>query len=384
MRILYHHRTLGDGAEGIHVHEMVSAFRRSGHEVKIVGPVGEPSGQLSGKGHFWAKFKKNIPGVLYTIAEIAYNFPAYFFLKNVIRKFKPDFIYDRYITFNASVVLAAKKLNIPAILEVNAPLAYERSTQEDEQLFFQKLAFKAETLICNYAHKTVVVSTPLAEYLKSVGVKKEKLIVMPNGVNTKRFSPHPKSPILLKQINSSGQLIIGFSGVLRPWHGVDLLIDAFAKVLSQNIPALLLIVGDGPIRKDIETRLQNNSITQGKYHITGRIPYDEVPGYVNLFDIATCPKATFYASPMKLIEYMALAKPAVVPNTSNFLDVIDDGETGLVFEDNNVCSLAESIVKLATSDTIRTSIAKNARKKVEETLNWECNAKAICSMIRVR
>ena len=99
MRILYHHRTLGDGAEGIHISSIVNCMRDEGHDVKIVSLVGEDpqykSSQKS-KGSRWDYIRNLIPQQVYGLVEIAYNIAGYRILKKEIDNFKPDIIYDRY------------------------------------------------------------------------------------------------------------------------------------------------------------------------------------------------------------------------------------------------------------------------------------------------
>jgi hypothetical protein len=73
MRILYHHRTLGDGAEGIHIREMVKAFRALGHEVRVIGPTGEIQAQPSRKSRILERIKRMIPHALYELLELSYT-----------------------------------------------------------------------------------------------------------------------------------------------------------------------------------------------------------------------------------------------------------------------------------------------------------------------
>ena len=176
MKILYHHRTLGDGAEGIHIEEMVKAFRDLGHEVKVVAPIGEKANTNNTNVSILSKIKRMLPRILFEFIELAYNVYGYYLLRREIHKERPDFIYDRYITFNASSVLIGKRFNIPVFLEVNAPLALERSEQKDERLYLRRTAFAFEKWISSNSYKTIVVSTPLKEYLVSVGVPQEKII----------------------------------------------------------------------------------------------------------------------------------------------------------------------------------------------------------------
>lgn len=379
--MLYHHRTLGDGAEGIHVREMVAAFRALGHEVKVVGPVGEGRPESSRKTHMLARAKRYVPYVLYELLEIAYS--GYCFLKTTwtIRSFEPDFVYDRYVTFNAGVVLAGKVCRIPVCLEVNAPLAMERSVEQDEHLFLRRIAFWMERWICSHATRTIVVSTPLKFYLESIGVPQGKCIVMPNGADAERFSPRTPDSILANKIGiPANHVVLGFTGVLRPWHGLDLLVEAMAGLQNQGLKVFLLIVGDGPYRGPLERMVSEMGLATIA-HVTGSVPHDHVPDYVALFDVAVSPRATFYASPMKVIEYMALGKPVVVPRTANFLDIVDEFSEGIMFEDGNVVALERALVRLCREPELRRELGHRAREKVERRLNWRWNANEVCRLV---
>ena len=383
MKILYHHRTLGDGAEGIHIREMVKAFRDLGHEVRVIGPAGETPPDSSRKSRMLGNVKRLIPHVLYELLEISYT--GYCFLKTTwaIRSFKPDFIYDRYITFNAGTVLAGKMCRIPVCLEVNAPLAMERSVEQDERLVFRQIASGMERWICTQATRTVVVSTPLKQYLESIGVPRGKCIVMPNGVDPDRFTPGARDTALFDQLGiPKGHFVVGFTGVLRPWHGLDLLVEAAATVARNGFKVFLLIVGDGPYRSSLEKMVDESGLERSVC-ITGRIPHERVPDYVSLFDVAVSPRATFYASPMKVIEYMALGKPVVVPGTPNFLDIIDDRSEGITFEEGSAVSLEQAIVRLCQEPELRRELGIRARQKVVRRLNWRWNANEVCRLISI-
>lgn len=380
MKILYHHRTLGDGAEGIHIREMVKAFRELGHEVKVVGPIGETLPESSRKSRILGPLKRAIPSALYELCEIAYTGYCFWKIVREIRVFRPDFIYDRYITFNAGTVLASITCHVPVCLEVNAPLAMERSTEQDERLIFRKIAFLIEKWVCTKASRTIVVSTPLKEYLESSGVPLGKCIVMPNGVDPTMFVPQQKDRTLLEAIGiANGDFIIGFTGVLRPWHGLDLLLTAVASLVKQDFKIFLLIVGDGPYRKSLESMINELGLGHRMY-ITGRVPHNRVPHYVALFDVAVSPRATFYASPMKVIEYMALGKSIVVPRTPNFLDIIDEGFNGITFEEGSSIAMGKVLISLYKSPELCKKIGFNARDKVQRRLNWKWNAEEVCRL----
>jgi glycosyltransferase involved in cell wall biosynthesis len=380
VRILYHHRTLGDGAEGIHIREIVKAFRELGHDVKVIGPVGEQAPAASGKPASLAAVKRAIPSALFELVELAYG--GYSFLKTAweIRRFRPDFVYDRYITFNVGPVLAGLATGTPVLLEVNAPLALERSQEKDETLRLRRIARFLERWICANARHTIVVSTPLKDYLESLGVPGDRCFVMPNGVDPQRFAPAAKNETLREQLGiPPGSFTIGFTGVLRAWHGIELLLEAFAGMVARGLDAFLLIVGDGSYRPTIEARMKELNI-EHRVRITGRVPHRQVPTYISLFDVAVSPRATFYASPMKVVEYMALGKPVVTPGTPNFLDIIDDGVHGVTFEDGDAAALEAALVALFQAPDLCAALGQQARRKVETRLNWRWNAMKSCEL----
>lgn len=381
MKILYHHRTLGDGAEGIHIREMVKAFRQLGHEVLVAGPVGELQQTHKNRQGLLLKIKQLLPGFVFEMLEVAYSLYCFIDLSRKARAFRPDFIYDRYITFNTGALWAARLCRIPLVLEVNAPLALERSNEADEKLYLKGLAHTIERYVCTNADRTLVVSTPLKNYLESVGVPAGKCIVMPNGVDQVKFQPRQKNSELIQKLGiPADSVVIGFTGILRPWHGVEMLIEAVGTLKQNGKTVYLLIVGDGPVREKLEGLLLEAGLG-GCSLITGRVAHEQVADYVNLFDIAVSPKATFYASPMKIVEYMALEKAVVAPDSENISDLVDNGHNGILFKVDLIPSLTECINRLLVEITSRNKIGVRAREKVEKRLNWEWNATEVCRLV---
>ena len=378
MHILYHHRTLGDGAEGIHIREMVKAFSALGNDVTVIGPVVSQDGKVKQKkSSFFSKVKRGLPTWLVELVEIAYGV---FCLMNCLIKIysdRPHFIYDRYALYNFGCVLAGRITSVPVFLEVNAPLAWERDYSPDEKLAIKSAAYEFERFICGCAFKTLVVSSPLKQHLIRSGVPEKKIMVLPNGANPETFKPSNASEEMLHGFGADGvDAVIGFTGIMRKWHGLELLLEAVSLVRKMGMNVFLLLVGDGPARKEIDKYAARLDLT-GNYFITGRLPHSMVANYIALFDIAVAPSATFYASPMKVLEYMAIGKAVVVPNTDNFADFVDAGVNGEVFEDGNAESMADVIGSLVKGKDRCRALAHEARKKIETRLNWNWNALAV-------
>jgi glycosyltransferase involved in cell wall biosynthesis len=379
MRILYHHRTLGDGAEGIHVAEIVKALRRLGHEVRVVSLIGEETNIVSHRQQTWSAIAKLIPGFTYELAEIAYNIKGYQQVSRVVREFCPDAIYDRHASYNYSCIAVARRANIPVLLEVNAPYSYEKSAYE--RLYFRQLLTYLEIKTCCAASRVLVVSSPLKDYLRAQGVPGEKIEVMPNGVDPEVFSPATSDEYVRRRYDLRDRCVIGFVGILRPWHGLELLFDAFAHIDHEAYNLHLLIVGDGPSEQALRSLSQKLHIAD-RITFTGRVEHNTIRSYIAAFNIAVSPRATFYASPMKILEYMAMAKATIAPDMPNIRDIIANGVDGVLFELESKEALCQTLKKIISDHKLRHTLGINARKKIERSLTWKHNAQRIVDVIQ--
>jgi len=383
MRIIYHQRTMGDGAEGVHVREMVQAFKAMGHSVIMAGPMfnstitNKKAQSFSG---LLTDMKRYLFNSMYEIFELLYTGLCFLQLSFLVLRYKPDFLYDRYMIYNAGPVLVGKFFRLPVLLEVNAPLALEREVQPEDSLTFKRLAYAMERWVVKNASRVIVVSTSLKKYFEKQGIPEFQCLVFPNGANPNTFKPMPKNRELIERIGVKPKdFIVGFSGILRQWHGLDFFIDSIIKV-AQDHKLFVLIVGDGPSKNFLENKLRK-SILNNSYCITGRIMHEDVPAYVNLFDLAVCPRSTFYASPMKIVEYMALNKAIMAPRTENIMDLITDGNDGILFEENNSLDFCEKLYSLIDDPKKRCVLGQKARQKVEDDLNWQRTAGKIISLV---
>ena len=380
MKILYHHRTLGDGAEGIHIASMVQAFRHLGHEVRVVSMIGADTNVSTPRTEWMSRIVRRIPRVVYEAMELLYSVAGYIRLVSEIRRWQPDLLYERYALFNLAGVMAARRAGIPLVLEVNAPLAWERARYE--QLTMRRLARACERMVCRRADLVEVVSTPLKAHLLDLGVPAERIAVVPNGADPAVFCPDPEArrDIRARLGIPSDCVVIGFSGILRPWHGAELLVDAVAALRTRRA-VRLLIVGDGPSRESIEARARACGLDR-QITITGRLPHDEIPRYIAAFDIGVSPRTTFYASPMKVPEYMAAGVAVVAPRTANLTDLIADTRDGMLFTPDDADDLADTLRRLVEDSATRAAIGRAARETVLARRTWWHNAALVLDQAR--
>jgi len=381
MNVLYHHRTRSTDAQRVHILEMIEALRSLGHSVDVAGivPVDAHSedAQRDADQVFWRKFVRRIP-FSYEAVQLAYNPVGFAMLVWRMLRGDVDFIYERYALFTFAGILAARLFHKPIILEVNSPMALEQARDGDIRL--RKLAQWSERIICNCATQVIVVTTPLGQMMRHIGVREEKLVVMSNGVRLEQFRPGSASKSLGCSLGLDGYIVAGFVGWFRDWHGLELLVEAAAKVKKLGCKMKLLLIGDGPARPGLRQLTTERDVADVMI-FAGPQPHSKVHIYLDLIDIAVQPAANEYCCPMKLLEYMALGKAIVAPRQQNISELLRDGIEARLFSPRNSDDLAEALVALADDAGLRLSLGRNAREAISTRgYLWTDNARRVVEM----
>ena len=377
MKILYHHRTASKDGQAVHIEELISSLRGLGHEVKVIGPESGDEEELGAEVGWVHRLKRILPKMLYEFLELAYSFVAYSRLSRAAREFEPDVIYERYNLFLLAGVMLRRRLSIPLLLEVNAPLALERS--QFGGLALPWLARWAEGIAWRNASYVLPVTRVLADHVAARGVAEDRLVVIANGINEEHFASAPGTAAAKEALGYGADLVLGFTGFVRDWHGVDRVIRWMA---TKDSPAnaRLLIVGDGPARLGLE-QLAGDLALGDRVHFTGILPRARVPGYVAAFDIALQPAVVPYASPLKLFEYLALGKAVVAPRQPNIEEVLNDGGNALLFESTVSGALEAALTRLSTDAELRTHLAAGAASTIgARGLTWRANAQRVVAL----
>lgn len=377
MRILYHHRVRSKDGQAVHITELIEAFRATGHEVIVAEPRGFAQSTFGGESTLLASAKRLVPKGLYELAELGYNVAAFVRLWKLCHRCKPDIIYERYNLHFVSGILVSKWQGVPLLLEVNAPLARERA--EFGGLGLRRLAYWIETWTWRRASHVLPVTGVLADIVRAAGVPAEKITVIPNGVNIEAFAEAGDIEAAKQRLGLSGKLVLGFTGFMRSWHGLDRLIDMLQEPAT---PANLhiLLVGDGPARPDLERRVLERGLQQ-RVTFAGLVDRSAVGAFIAAFDIALQPKAVDYASPLKLFEYMMFGKAIVAPDQPNIGEVLAHGDNALLFDPRKPEDMTAAILRLAADSALRARLGEAARASISSRgLTWSDNVRRICAI----
>jgi glycosyltransferase involved in cell wall biosynthesis len=372
MRILYHHRIASKDGQITHIEEMVSALTGLGHTVQMVGPDMHTADSGKGGSPGWVgKLKTVLPAALYELAEVAYSLVAYRRLMKAINIFKPDVIYERYAVFQPAGVWASKRTGIPLLLEVNAPYAIARRKYGGMALgqladYFEHYTFRGAT-------KVFPVTQVLAEMMVAMGVKRDRTYVIPNGINPKDFASVPTTAQAQSGFGLQGRMVIGFIGFVREWDRLDRIVTWLSK-RPANDAAMLLIVGDGPVRNELEAQAQRLGISH-KLKFTGVVPRSQVPAAAAAFDIALQTALVPYASPLCLFEYMALGKAILAPDQPNHHEVLVGGVDADLYNPDDPAGIEKRLDILASDAALRERLGAAAKRALlDRQYVWAGNA----------
>ncbi len=374
MKILYHHRTRSKDGQYVHIEELTRALRGLGHEVRIVGPPQNETEPFGADAGLIAVLKRRFPLALYEAMELAYAWVAYRRLERAYRDFRPDCLYERYNLFTPSGLWLHRKHRLPMLLEVNGPLVDERSRFGG--LALKRLARWSERAVWCGADYVLPVTRVLAGHVRSAGVPEERIVVIPNGIDRDRFERAPSRPEAKRRLGLEDRLVLGFTGFVREWHGLERVID----FVAEGDPALglhLLAVGDGPAKASLAAHASRLGVGD-RVVFTGVVDRDRIRDYIAAFDVALQPAVRPYASPLKLFEYMVMGHAIVAPATPNLREILTGGEDALLFDPGSDASFRDALERLCADPDLRRRLGAAARRSIDEQgLTWADNARRV-------
>jgi len=278
-----------------------------------------------------------------------------------------DLIYERYSLWSFAGMEYARLTGVPGLLEVNAPLVEEEA--EHRGLLDRASAEWVAEQVFSAATVLIAVSKELAVYLERYPSARGRVHVIPNGVDPNRFSANlsPSCP------SPPGTFTMGFVGTLKPWHGLPILVEAFAILHKRDPDTRLLIVGEGPEWASLMADLSARGLLEA-VHLTGAVVPSEVPGLLVSLDVAVVPypkRSHFYFSPLKVYEYMAAGLPVVASQIGQLADLIQDGINGLLCPPGDPIVLAAALDRLRQKPELRVRLGQAARATVLRDHTWD-------------
>ncbi|MFO7889392.1 MAG: glycosyltransferase [bacterium] len=388
MKILYvnylYDITQSSVGAAVHVQELAKALRAYNYDVKVcfINRFSIEDAEQRVAREFLKKYLSKYLGSLNALLSNIY----YFFREwKLVFKKRPDVLLVRYNFFNFSIAVVCKVLRIPFILEINAPGHYESKVFSKYVIKLSLLGWFFERLMIRFARRIYVVSKQLKQFYVKHNIPGGKIQVIVNGVDEIKINPSVSSKKIKANYNLEGKTILGFVGSFHYWHGIQQLQSLIKDVLAEYTDTVFLLIGDGPLKKDMENFIRKQNITD-KVLLPGYIKYDDIPFYLSSMDIVLAPypkHKLFYYSPIKLFEYMAAGKSVVATSIGQIKEIIEDGVNGLLYEAENYDAMLKKTNLLLQDNALCKRIGKEARKTIEDNYTWKHTAKKLDQIIQL-
>jgi len=215
------------------------------------------------------------------------------------------------------------------------------------------------------------------DYIASLGLSRDRIAVIPNGVSPSDFSPSPlparegRVPVLL------------YIGTLADWQGLEVVIKALPKMLEQE-PVHLRIVGRGRSRqrKMLMKHIRKLGV-EGSVLVQPAVPHHEVPALIAESDICVAPlglndrNVTQGACPIKVLEYMASSRPLIASNMPIVRELVREDVDGLLFSPNDPEDLAHKVLMLLDDVELSKRLADSATERALTKFTWHESQKKL-------
>ena len=379
----------GDKGAAVHVRAMVDALVGEGHDVVVVAAREGDGGNPLAAPVVEVRLPPPLLGIArdakadggpagIEAARLLLNQAIEMELVRLHAERPLDAIYERCSLWSYAGVATGRRLGIPVLMEVNARLT-------DEQARYRSLALTGwadaiDRYVLAHATALLAVSAPLAADLIAAGTPADHVRVVPNGVDPARFHPRLDGGVARAAWGiAAGEIVVGFVGSIKPWHGLDRLVAALARLDDARLR--LVVVGDGPERAACEAAAL---ALPGRAIFTGAVPHAAVPAAVAGFDIAVVPGAPgagSYFSPLKAFEYAAAGR-AIVAAAGGQVEALFPPHAIALYPADAIGALAERIGWLAGDPAARARLGAAAAETVLAGFTWHRNAERVVALIR--
>jgi glycosyltransferase involved in cell wall biosynthesis len=210
-----------------------------------------------------------------------------------------------------------------------------------------------------------VVSEEVGRLLERAGVKQDRIVRIPNGIDARKFSAaQPASDL---RLNCTGEIVVGMVSRLVREKGGEVLLRAIAEVAEEFATVRLIFVGEGPERDFLEERATKLGIGPAVVFAGRR---SDMPEVYAAFDICVLPSFG-EGMPMTVLEAMAAGRAMIATRVGEIPQVITDGENGLLVEPKDPGGLRDAIHKLLCDTELRQKLAKNGSSHIHNNFSFE-------------
>ncbi len=269
---------------------------------------------------------------------------------------------------------AGRRLGLPVIYEVRTfweDAAVNNGSFSATSLRY-RLSRRLETVVLRRAHRVVAICEGIRSEVISRGIPVSRVAVAPNAVEGEWLTSRVRASELAAQLGLGAGPVFGYIGSFSRYEGLLFLIEAMPDILVRFPGARLLLVGGGRDEEAVRAAAQRAGVA---VVVAGRVPQERVRDFYSLIDVFVLPRRrirlTELVTPLKPLEAMALGIPVLASDIGGHAELVNDGETGLLFKAESSESLVEQASRLARDPALRAQLGAAGRRWVESERLWD-------------
>ncbi|MCB2190707.1 MAG: glycosyltransferase [Deltaproteobacteria bacterium] len=269
-------------------------------------------------------------------------------IRSAAREHHPEVLFATWLyPLGQAALLAARRLNLPMVIKMHgSDLLVHKNKPAILPILRQVLGEAAAV---------IAVSPNLAQEAETQGADPGKIFLVPNGVDQDLFAPQDREAAR-KRLGLSGQGPLAlFVGRLVPGKGLEMCLEALAALPQ----ARLVVVGNGPLRSDLEAQAQRLNLGQRVIWARAQ-PHADIPAYLAAADVLVLPSMS-EGEPNVILEALSCSRPVVASLVGNIAGMVEHGRQGLLFPAGDqelfVKYLGEALDRSWDPEMLRQSVA---------------------------
>ncbi len=254
---------------------------------------------------------------------------------------------------------AARVLKIPHISTCHGFISNDRNL-----VLYNRL----DQIALRFSDKIIAVSEQIKNDLERSGIRRSKITVIQNAVQTTHKTENYEENRRKKRLDltiKDEEFIVGYVGRLSDEKGAQYLIEAGMLLMETGMPCKILIIGDGPKRKELEDMVKMKGLEDNIIFTGFQTNIEE---WMPVLDIFILPSLT-EGTPMALLEAMAFGLPVVASDVGGIPEIIDSGENGILVPAANPDKIKEAISTICKDNCFRTKLSEMAKKTIRSKFN---------------
>jgi phosphatidylinositol alpha-1,6-mannosyltransferase len=203
-----------------------------------------------------------------------------------------------------------------------------------------------------------------------------KLVRIAPGIDTEHFAPRSDAHALRESLGLGNKKVIVSVGRLVHRKGQDVLIEAMPEIIKSIEDVHLLLIGEGPYKKELEKRIKNLGLAN-RVTFVGRVQYADLPRYICVGDVFAMPSRSRLAGleveglGIVYLEASACGLPVIGGISGGAPDAVLQGETGYSVDGRSAHEVAEALVRVLADKELAQRLGARGRQWVIEQWQWQ-------------